>query len=101
MCVHNHVYIICAFVTELCVDYCCVPIAVYHHEPSRQNLKELEIKIKLLISTTTQSCSMHVRAMIVYVSYYREWIGERREYLTLVYLPVKALFVVQSTPAYV
>ena len=29
---------ICAYVSELCVDYYCVPIAVYHHEPSRRKL---------------------------------------------------------------
>ena len=28
----------CVFMTELCVDYYCVPIAVYHHEPSRRKL---------------------------------------------------------------
>ena len=27
--------------TELCVDYYCVPIAVYHHELSRRKLIEL------------------------------------------------------------
>ena len=53
MCVHNHIMFII-----LC--YYCVPIAVYHHEPSRRALIELGIKIKLLIATTTQSHSMHV-----------------------------------------
>ena len=33
--------LLCAFVTELCVDYHCVPIDVYHHEPSRRTLIEL------------------------------------------------------------
>ena len=63
MCVHNRNIQICAFLTELCVDHYCVPIAVYHHEPSRRKLIELGIKIKLLISTTTQSHSMHVCAI--------------------------------------
>ena len=65
------VYIIMfMFVTELCVDYYRLPIAVYHHEPSRRKLIELGIKIKVLITTTTQSHSMHVCVIIVYVSYY-------------------------------
>ena len=34
-------------------------------------------------------------------SYYQEWIRKGREYLTPVYLSVKALFVIQSTPVYV
>ena len=61
MCVHNHILFICNY---------CVPMAVYHHEPSRRTLIELGIKIKLLIATTTQSHSMHVCAIIVYVSCY-------------------------------
>ena len=31
---------------------------------------------------------------------YQEWIRERREYLTPVYLPIKDLFIVQSAPAF-
>ena len=62
---HNSSYYCC-----ILICYYCVPIAVYHHEPNRRTLIELGIKIKLLIVTTTQSCSMHVCAIIVYVSYY-------------------------------
>ena len=56
------------FVVDGHICYYCVPIAMYHHEPSRRMLIELGIKIKLLIATTTQSCSMHVCAIIAYVS---------------------------------
>ena len=50
----------------------------------------------LAVLVTISACQ---KVMIIII--YQEWIRERREYLTPVYLPVKALFVVQSTPAYV
>ena len=84
MCVHIHVCVY-AFVTELCVDYYCVPVAMYHHERSRRKLIALGIKIKLLITTTTQSHSMHVCAIIVYVSYYLRIISYQHVHRILIY----------------
>ena len=56
-----YIIILCAFVTELCVHYYCVPIAVYryHHEPSRQKFK-INYKVDDYNHTELQHVPMHV-----------------------------------------
>ena len=44
--------------------------------------------------------SLLLEYALVCISHNQEWIREKREYPTPVYLPVIALFVIQSTPAH-